>query len=404
MAVIHPFKAWRPDSDKVAEISCVPYDVINTNEARALAEGKPQSFLRVIRPEIDLPESVDIHDDEVYEKGAENLKTMMDEGYLQQDDELALFIYRLKKDNLSQTGVFGCVSVDDYDNDVILKHELTRPAKEDDRTRHIRTQSAHAEPVMMTFKDTVELEQIMEEITDTMKPLYDFTAPDGVHHTIWKITITQAFEQAFADLEHLYIADGHHRCKSASRVAADLRRERRKAHTGEEEYNYFPAVLFPMEQMHILPYNRILYEVSSEQWNKLNDRFSLKKESNPAPAEKGRISIYYKGEWYGLTLPIKEDADAVKRLDVARLQEFLLGPVFGIRDQRADTNLHFVGGIRGTVALEKLVDSGEADMAISMYATSIEELIEVSDEGKLMPPKSTWFEPKLRSGLIVHTF
>lgn len=403
MAVIHPFKAWRPSPEQVADISSVPYDVISSKEAKELAEGKPQSFIHVIRPEIDLPENIDVHDDRVYKKGAENLKQFMDEGTLKQDHHEALYIYKLIKDGEPQTGIFGCVSVEDYDNDVILKHELTRPDKEDDRTRHIMTQSAHAEPVMMTFKDTAEIGRIMEEITDTMDALYDFTAPDGVRHKIWQIDITEAFEQAFKGIPNLYIADGHHRCKSASRVAETLKQQT-PDHTGEEEYNYFPAVLFPMDQMNILPYNRILYNVTDKQWQELRSNFTLKEDADPSPKNKGEITIYYQGRWYGLSLPLPEAPNSVGKLDVARLQQFLLEPIFDIKDQRKDKNLHFVGGIRGTEELEKLVHSKKVDMAISMYPTSIEELVEVSDEGQLMPPKSTWFEPKLRSGILVHTF
>jgi len=403
MAVIHPFKAWRPDPKKVTEISSVPYDVISTEEAHQLAENKPQSFIHVIRPEIDLPEDVDIYDDRVYEKGSENLQKLMDEGHLRQDENRALFIYRLIKGDTSQTGIFGCVSVDDYDNDVILKHELTRPVKEDDRTRHILTQSAHAEPVMMTYKDTADIGPVTEEITETVDPLYDFEDSTGVRHTLWEVEITQAFKKAFGDIPNLYIADGHHRCKSASRVAEKLR-NKNENHTGKEEYNYFPAVLFPMDEMNILPYNRILHNVSKSQWKDLVDNFDLSEDVSPEPAGKGEIAIYYDSRWWGLQLPIKEQPDSVEKLDVARLQEFIFKPLFGVEDQRKDKNLDFVGGIRGTEELEKRVDSGDVDMAISMYPTSIEELIEVSDEGKLMPPKSTWFEPKIRSGILVHTF
>ena len=403
MAIIHPFKAWRPSPEQVSDISSVPYDVINTEEAKAMADDNPQSFIHVIRPEIDLPNDIDIHDDRVYKKGAENLKMFKDEGFLKQENQQSLYIYKLTKDGETQSGIFACVSVEDYDNDVILKHELTRPEKEDDRTRHIMTQSAHAEPVMMTFKDTEEIHYLMDEITDTMDSLYDFTAPDGVGHQIWQVDITEAFEQAFKKIPHLYIADGHHRCKSASRVAETMKQQN-PDHTGREEYNFFPAVLFPMDQMHILPYNRILYDVSDEQWNTLQTEHELTESVHPVPDQKGEIAIYYDGIWHGYSLPLPKEPSSVEKLDVARLQRYLLEPIFGIKDQRNDKNLHFVGGIRGTTELERLVDSQDVDMAISMYPTSIEELVDVSDEGELMPPKSTWFEPKLRSGILVHTF
>ncbi|MFH5833563.1 DUF1015 domain-containing protein [Halalkalibaculum sp. DA3122] len=403
MAIIHPFKAWRPRPEKLNEVACVPYDVINTEEARSLAEGKPDSFLHVIRPEIDLPEGTSYNDEEVYEKGAENLARILESDLMTQEKDETLYIYRLIREGRSQTGIFTCVSVEDYDNEVILKHELTRPAKEDDRTRHILTQSAHAEPVMMTFKDTEGIASESEEIMDSSEPIYDFTADDGVQHTIWKVPDPEAFVDSFGAIPHLYIADGHHRCKSASRAAEQMKKLN-SHHTGKEEYNFFPAVLFPMDQMKILAYNRIIYTVPDSFLAALKKRFELVEEADPTPAEKGAISIYHGGTWYGMRLPEVPEANSVEQLDVHRLQAFILEPMLDISDQRRDENISFVGGIRGTEELERLVDSGKADLAISMYPTDIEELVEVSDEGLLMPPKSTWFEPKLRSGLLIHTF
>lgn len=404
MAIIHPFKAWRPRPEKLNEVACVPYDVINTQEARSLAEGKPDSFLHVIRPEIDLPEGTPYSDDSVYEKGAENLARILDSDLMTQEADASLYIYRLIREGRSQTGLFTCVSVEDYDNDVILKHELTRPAKEDDRTRHILTQSAHAEPVMMTFKDTEEIASKSNEVMEANDPLYDFTADDGIQHTIWKVPNPETFVSSFENIPHLYIADGHHRCKSASRAAEQMEQLNPKNHTGEEEYNFFPAVLFPMNEMKILAYNRIIYSVPDSFLSDLKDKFEVSEGADPTPNEKGSISIYYEGTWYGMDLPRASDANSVEKLDVHRLQEFILEPMLNITDQRRDENISFVGGIRGTEELERLVDSGEADLAISMYPTDIKELVEVSDEGLLMPPKSTWFEPKLRSGLLIHTF
>ena len=402
MAVLHPFKAWRPNPENIEEIACVPYDVISVDEARELAEGKPKSFLHVIRPEIDLPEGTDPHDDRVYEKGAENLNKFLTDGILQQEEEPQIYVYRLIRDGRPQTGIFGCVSVEDYDNEVILKHELTRPAKEDDRTRHILTQEAHAEPVMMTYKDDKKTTELIEKTTQ-QEPLFDFEASDGVIHKIWKAENPKAFVDAFEEIENLYIADGHHRCKSASRAAAE-KKESNPDHTGDEEYNFFPAVLFPMSNMNILPYNRVIHAIPDGFLDTLNNNFDLSAGANPEPSHKGSISIYIDGSWYGMELPIDENPSSVEQLDVHRLQEFVLSPLLDITDPRRDENISFVGGIRGTEELEKLVDNGEAELAISMYATSIEELVAVSDEGLLMPPKSTWFEPKLRSGLLVHTF
>ncbi|SMO71595.1 DUF1015 domain-containing protein [Fodinibius sediminis] len=402
MAHLHPFKAWRPTPRDVEEIACVPYDVINVDEARTLAEGKPNSFLHVIRPEIDLPEDTDPYNDAVYEKGAENLTQLLSKDILQQEDEACIYIYRLIWKGRKQTGIFSCVSVQDYDNEVILKHELTRPTKEDDRTRHILTQQAHAEPVMITFKDDESTQKLIDEAVKE-DPLYDFAASDGVTHKLWKVEETAPFEKAFEDIPKLYIADGHHRCKSASRAAAE-ERQNNDNHTGSEEYNFFPAVVFPMSDMHIMAYNRVVHSVPEGFLDQLNEKFDLRAGADPEPSSKGDLSIYIDGQWYGTTLPIADNPNSVEKLDVHRLQEFLLDPLLGITDPRRDKNISFVGGIRGTQELEQLVDGGKVDMAVSMYPTSIEELINVSDEGLLMPPKSTWFEPKLRSGLLVHTF
>lgn len=403
MAIIHPFKAWRPKAQDAKQVACVPYDVINTDEARSLAEGKPHSFLHVIRPEIDLEPGTDPHDDAVYERGARNLEQMINSGILQQEDKASIYIYRLVQEDRTQTGIYTCVSVEDYDNEVILKHELTRPDKEDDRTRHILTQSAHAEPVMMTFKDQNSIKDLMEQAIESDDPLYHFDAGDGVTHTIWRVDETEPFEKAFDATEKLYIADGHHRCKSASRAAHELR-SGNPGHTGEEEYNFFPAVLFPMQDMNILAYNRVVHQIPDNFPDTLKEHFDLEKNADPKPSKKGKISIYINGSWFGTDLPVDDNPDSVEKLDVHRLQAFLLDPLLDITDPRRDENISFVGGIRGTKELEKLVDSGKADLAVSMYPTGIEELLEVSDEGLLMPPKSTWFEPKLRSGLLVHTF
>lgn len=403
MAILHPFKAWRPSPQDVKKISCPPYDVISTEEARQAAKGNPKSFLHIIRPEIDLPESTLFNDPSVYDKGAENLEKFKREGLLQQDEENALFVYQLGWEGETQTGIFGCVSVDEYDEEVILKHELTRPDKEDDRTRHITEQQAHAEPVMLTCKDECGIADMAKKIAQKQEPLFDFTATDGVSHRLWKVTDTQELVDAFGTLSHLYIADGHHRCKAASR-AAHIEREKNDNPSGDEEFNYFPAVIFPMDEMRILAYNRLIFDVPDDFVDQLGKRFDLQSDTDPVPKEKGTLCIYIDSTWYKLSLPMQENASAAEGIDVARLQKFILEPMLGINDPRRDENITFVGGIRGTDALEQRVDSGQADLAISMYPTSIEELAEVSDQGLLMPPKSTWFEPKLRSGLLVHTF
>jgi len=405
MATLHPFHAVRPVPNEVEDIASVPYDVISVEEARDLAEGKPKSFLHVIRPEIDLPEGTDEHDDAVYRQGAENLRAFVEADYTLTEDEPGLYVYRLVMDGRSQTGLFGCVSVDEYDDETIVKHEKTRPVKEDDRTRHILEQEAHAEPVMLTYRDEEAVNAIVDE-AQTTDPLYDFTAEDGVRHTVWKLDDPTGVVDAFEGIDHLYIADGHHRCKAASRAAEELRGENGTDET--PEYEFFPAVLFPMSQMHIMAYNRVLFELPESPGDfldTLDDRFDLERDvDDPVPETKGFVCLYLDGAWHRLALLPSNGVRVVDQLDIARLSEYVLEPYLDITDPRRDPTIDFVGGIRGTDELEHRVEDGEARMAVSMYPTSIEELVAVSDEGSLMPPKSTWFEPKLRSGLLVHDF
>ncbi len=403
MAIIHPFKGWLPKPNRVDEIASPPYDVMDSEEASRIAEDKPLNFLHVIRPEIDLPEGTAFNSDIVYQKGASNLYNLLRSEEMVQDEKPAIYIYQLQTDSHTQTGVFTCASVQDYDNDVILKHELTRPDKEDDRTRHIQTQQAHAEPVMLTYKDSEELSLLVEKMVLTVDPYIEHTGDDGVIHKVWKSFKTADFAEAFSKVENFYIADGHHRCKAASRVSENLR-ERDKSFPGEAEYDYFPVVLFPMSQMKILPYNRVIKSVTKKQFKQLTSQLKLEETDEKSPKEKGFISLYYDGKWWKTELPSAKGKDVVSKLDAARLQKSVLEPIFGIRNIRTDDNIGFVGGIRGTDELEKLVDAEKVDLAISMYPTSIEELVDVSDQGELMPPKSTWFEPKIKSGIIIHTF
>lgn len=400
MITIHPFRAWRPKPELVEQVACVPYDVIDTEEARVLADGRPDSFLHVIRPEIDLPEDVDLYSNAVYHTGASNLREMQDNGTLVQDEMPSLYLYQQQMGTHTQTGLFACVSVRDYDENRILKHELTRPDKEDDRTRHILTQRAHAEPVMLTCKQNDAMTRLTNQTLSASKPVYSFTAADGVIHRVWKVEEPGAFVDAFREVDKLYVADGHHRCKSASRVAERLR----DGDYGDEEYEFFPAVVIPMDEMRILPYNRIIRRVPDDFREQLEKNFELREDGHPVPESPGKIALYLAGRWYGLDLPESGPVDVVEQLDVSRLHRHLLLPLLGIENQRTDPNIGFVGGIRGTEELERLVDSGKAQLAVSMYPTSIEELMAVSDNNQLMPPKSTWFEPKLRSGLLVHTF
>lgn len=402
MATIHPFKGWLPKPEFAADISCPPYDVISTDEARELARNKPNNFLHVIRPEIDLPEGTSYQADEVYNTGAKNLGELLQSDLVIKDEKPAIYIYQLQSSDHKQTGVFTCASVQDYDNNIILKHELTRPDKEDDRTRHILAQKAHAEPVMLTFKDSADIEFLIDKITLTQPAYIEYKADDNVTHKIWKTYSTADFVEAFAAISHLYIADGHHRCKSASRAAEELRTQS-GSFPGESEFEYFPVVLFPMKQMNILPYNRVIKHVSDVMINTLQE-LDMTKTGIKTPDNKGEVSIFYQNEWYSLPLPKAANDNASSTLDVARLQNHVLEPVFGIQNPRTDNNISFVGGVRGTDELEKLVRKGIFDLAISMYPTSIQELVDVSDQGELMPPKSTWFEPKIRSGFVIHSF
>ncbi len=398
MATVRPFRALRPHPDFAQQVASVPYDVIDSAEARELAEGRPNTFLHVVRPEIDLPEGIDEHADEVYEKGAENLARFAESSTFLEEDEPALYVYRLVMNGRAQTGIFGLVSVAEYDADIILKHEKTRPDKEDDRTRHILTQRAHAEPVMLTYRGTDDIDDAVNSAMET-PPLYDFKANDFVQHTIWRIADPDAVSKAFGEVDVLYVADGHHRCAAASRVAKEL--------ADAEGAQYFMAVLFPMEDMEILPYNRAIVKLpvgKQKFMDQLSHRFDVEETYSAEPEEPDTIGMYLGDGWYRLRLPETERDGVADTLDVARLGEFILEPMLNIADPRTDQNIRFIGGIRGTSELERLVDSGEADVAISMYPTSPDELLDVSDAGELMPPKSTWFEPKLRSGLLVHRF
>ncbi|MET0624634.1 MAG: DUF1015 family protein [Pyrinomonadaceae bacterium] len=410
MAVIHPFRALRPPAEKVAEVAAVPYDVVNTEEARALAEGNPLSFLHVSRPEIDLPEGTHIYSDEVYEKARANFEAMRRAGALVEEEQPSLYVYRLRMGEHTQTGVAAAFSVDEYDTDLIRKHERTRPDKENDRTRHILTLRAQTGPVFLTYRADRRIDALVEAETKR-EPLYDFEAPDGVRHTVWRAAAPEQLARCFAEVPALYIADGHHRAASASRARAELK-DKNPNHTGEEDYNRFLAVVFPDEQMQILPYHRVLKDLNGrspeEFLEEVRRRFNVTDDAKrEGPGKPGHWHMYLGGRWYGLTL--RDDAartlsdDPTAALDVSLLQNNLLDPVLGVADPRTDKRIDFVGGIRGTQELERLVDSGRAQVAFALYATSIEDLLRVSDAGGVMPPKSTWFEPKLRDAILIHT-
>lgn len=405
MAVIRPFRALRPPTDKAPEVASVPYDVVNTEEARRMAAGNPLSFLHVSRPEIDLPEGTDIYSDAVYQKAAENFRRMREEGTLEEESAPSIYLYRLIMGEHEQIGVVACCSVDEYDGDIIRKHERTRRDKEDDRTRHILSLRAQTGPVFLTYRPSSTVDTMVMETT-MADALFNFTASDGVEHTIWRVPDAVRFVQAFRDVPFLYIADGHHRAASASRARAELKAQN-PAHDGDEEYNFFLTVLFPSDQLQILPYNRVVKDLnglSEEDFLKrVREKFNVAETVAPRPQSPGNWSMYLKGRWYGLTLNGAPPDDPIAALDVSVLQDNLLDPILGIKDVRTDKRIDFVGGIRGTEELEKLVNEGSAAVAFSMYPTTVGDLLRVSDAGGIMPPKSTWFEPKLRDALLIHT-
>jgi len=401
---IKPFSDLRPPAKLAEEIASPPYDVVDTAEARALAAGNPYSFLHVSRAEIDLPDGIDLYSDSVYAKAADNFRRLQEKGGLIRDTRLGVFVYRLIREGREQRGVVTVCSVEDYENDVIKKHEKTRKAPEDDRTRHIAATNAQTGPVFLAYRDRPEIDGMIRDV-EKGAPLYDFTAPDGVRHTIWSAQKPETLVQAFEKVPAAYIADGHHRAAAAARVARE-HRAANPAHTGREEYNWFLGVLFPAGQLRILPYNRCVRDLnglSDEQFlAELKQRFQFSEKAAPAPTSPCHVSMFFRGCWQGLSWTPDPSADAAARLDVSVLQDRLLNPVLGIDDPRKNPRIEFVGGIRGTKELENRVTSGRAAVAFSMCPATVDQLMAISDAGQIMPPKSTWFEPKLRDGLLIH--
>ena len=410
MARIKPFRALRPKKELVKDIACPPYDVLDRDEALKIAENNPYSFLHVIKPEIDLPPDIDLYDERVYKKGRENLDKFIENNYIFQDEKSQFYIYRQVWKNHTQIGLVACASVEDYEKDIIKKHEQTREEKEIDRTKHILTLNAQTGPVFLTYIARDEIDSLVAEIMNG-KPEYDFTSEDGVAHTVWVVENEEhirGFVDLFSDVNPLYVADGHHRSAAATRVKK-IKQEENPVHTGEEEYNFFLTVIFPHNQMKILPYNRVVKDLNGRTTEKfieeIKEKFLCEPMDVPVkPEKKHTFGMFIHGKWYLLeakkgTYP--ED-DPVESLDVAILQNNLLRPILGIENPRKDKRISFVGGIKGTEELERLVNTGKFRVAFSMYPTSIEDLIRVADAGRFMPPKSTWFEPKLKSGLFVH--
>jgi uncharacterized protein (DUF1015 family) len=403
---LHPFKALRPVPELAARVAGPPYDVVSRDEAAGVAKDNPLSFLHVVRSDIDLPDDVDAHDARVYAKARENLDRLVAERVLLRDARPRLYLYREIMEGRAQVGVVGCVSVDDYERGVIKKHETTRPDKEDDRTRHILALGAHAEPVLLACRGRAELDRLVRAGMET-PPLYDFTTADGVRHTVWPVADPTPYVDAFREVPGAYIADGHHRSASAWR-AARQRRADNPGRGGDEECEWLLAVLVPAEQLRILAYNRVIADLGGQTPGALLGRLAgigdVSVTAEPVPPRPGSFCLYLERRWYRLDLLESsiDRTDPLRSLDAALLQDRLLAPVLGIGDQRTDKRIDFVGGVRGTRALEARVDSGKMALAVSMYPTTMAELMAVSDAGHIMPPKSTWFEPKLLSGLFVH--
>jgi uncharacterized protein (DUF1015 family) len=410
VAIVRPFKGYRPPPELAARVAARPYDVLSSEEARAEAAGNPVSFLHVGKPEIDLPPDVSLYDERVYRKGKENLERMIADGVLRADPHPCLYLYSQTMGSHTQYGIVGCASVQEYLDDTIKKHELTRKDKEDDRTNHVRVTNAHSGPIFLTYRARPSLDALTAQIS-AEKPAYDFTADDGIRHRFWVIARQETIDslaREFALVPALYVADGHHRSAAAARVGKE-RADANPNHRGDEEYNYFLAVLFPHNQLRIMDYNRVVRDLNGltpEQFlAEIGGVFSVTETGAKfRPSKKGEYGLFLGGVWYAMEAPadLLATTDPVERLDVSLLQRHILGPILGIDDPRTSKRIDFVGGIRGLKELERRVNSGEMAAAFALTPTSIEELLAIADAGEVMPPKSTWFEPKLRDGVVVH--
>lgn len=399
MALIRPFQAVRPRPDTATAVAAVPYDVVNRDEAAQLAAGNPLSFLHVSRSEIDLEPGTDPYSDAVYEKARANYDRLLHEGTLVRESEPSLYAYQIRSGNHTQVGLAAAFSVDEYDAGKILKHEKTRKDKEDDRTRHILTLRAQTGPVLLTFRPQPAIARLLQEAVQG-EPLYRVQAEDGTEHTLWKVADPQSWVQAFAAVPSLYIADGHHRAAGASRARAELATT--PGWTGQEEGNFFLAVAFPTDQLRILPYDRLVKDLNGLSAAELRDR--LEPFVSDRQDGRGYCGMYLEGQWHNLDMTswARSAASPVGRLDVALLQEHVLERHLGIGDPRTDKRIDFVGGGDAATRLARMVDEGKAAVAFSMHPTSLDQLLEISDAGEIMPPKSTWFDPKLRDAMVIH--
>jgi uncharacterized protein (DUF1015 family) len=403
---IKSFCGLVPGEGKTERVASVPYDVVNVEEARALADGNAESLLNVSRAEIQFPEGVDPYSEQVYARAKSNFDRLTRNGSLVRESGECMYLYRQRMGGHSQVGIVAVAHVDDYENEVILKHEKTRPAKEDDRTRLASEIGAHLGPVFLTYRGHPKIDAAVSSIIDQSVPQASFTAEDGIQHEVWRIADSNEFTNLFSSVEVCYVADGHHRSASAARVCS-LRKSGNADHTGQEDYNWFLVVLFPADQLNILPYNRVVKDLNDhdpeELLRAISKDFQIN-DSDIAPVNSpGKAKMYLSGQWYELSWE-NPGEDPVSSLDVSVLQDRLLHPILGVKDPRTDSRIDFVGGIRGNEELQSRVDSGKSAVAFSLYQVSIDQLMSVADAGHIMPPKSTWFEPKLRSGLFIHTF
>ncbi len=412
MAILKPFRGYRPPKEIVKQLASRPYDVLNSEEAREEAGDNPYSFLRVVKPEIELPEGTDLYSQQVYDKAVENFRKFIDKGYLVRDEQPNYYVYAQTWRNKTQYGIVGCAGVEDYLNDRIKKHELTRPDKEEDRMKHVRHTNANAEPVFFTYPKKEEIDRIVAE-TVKAPAVYDFIADDGFGHHFWLVDddqLIEKLEQYFAEVPAFYVADGHHRTAAAALVGKE-KKENNPGHKGDEPYNFFMAVLFPDDQLTIIDYNRVVKDLNGlskdEFIDKLSADFDIENKGSEAykPNALHVMSMYLEGEWYALKAKTHtyDDNDPIGVLDVTILSKSVLEPLLGIKNLRTDKRIDFVGGIRGLKELKRRVDSGEMQVAFALYPVTMKQLMDIADTGNIMPPKTTWFEPKLRSGLVVNT-
>ncbi len=409
MPKLTPFHGLLPVVERAAQVAAVPYDVVNSQEAAELAKGNPYSFLHVSRPEIDLEPGIDLHDEKVYNQARTAFAKLIDTVPLKLDGGKHLYVYQLQMGDHVQTGVLGAASAAEYRAGIIKKHEKTRQDKEDDRTRHVMELRSHTGPAFFTYRDCAAVDAIVKAEL-AREPLFNFTAPDGIRHTLWRVgeAESEKLAAAFETIPYFYIADGHHRSAAAARTAAECA-PKNSNHTGEEDYNYFLAVAFPADQLAILPYNRVVHTLNgmseADFIAKLEEKFTVTASCDGKAGKQGEFKMYMSGKWYNLAPKFDlSKLGVIERLDVSVLQDNVLAPLLGIADPRTSKEIDFIGGIRGTAELEKLVNSGNFAVAFSMYPTTVDQLMDIADAGEIMPPKSTWFEPKLRDGIVCHNF